>query len=169
MKKVKWDEEMIYKLALMGATVRQVADFLGLTTRAVELWVQHRKEGFIEAWNRGKIEADMNVAGALYRKAIGYEYEERVTIKGKDGNMLREEITTKQQAPDAFACLKWLQVRQRESWTAVDKTEVNVNYGGKVDMQIITEQLKDDKQYSTDELKLALKMGLTEIAEHAKN
>ena len=163
----KW--EQVYKLALGGFTNAQIADFLGLTTRTIEYWISNKKPGFYEALRAGKMEADMKIAEALYRKALGYRYKETLTITNKEDVVIRKEVVEKQQAPDTFACLKWLQIRQRENWTDVSKSEVNINYKGALDLNVVSEQLKDKEQFSDEEIALAAKLGLTQIAESAKN
>jgi len=70
------------KLCKLGATDKEMADFFGVVESTLNLWkLTHPK--FSESIKRGKIQADSNVADALYRRAIGYNYNE-VTFEKVD-------------------------------------------------------------------------------------
>lgn len=165
-------EEQVYRLALLGATNKQIADFYGLPERTIERW-NSVNDTFHAAMQRGKMEADMKVAAALFRKATGYSYREttNITRRNKETGELeivRQEIVEKHHSPDAYACLKWLALRHRLQWSEVNRTSMDITYRGELDVTMVREQLKDPA-LSIEELKLALKMGLTQIAQDASN
>lgn len=118
-----------YKLALLGATDKQVADVMGVSIQTIDTWKRDRPE-FAEALMRGKDQADMEVASAFYKRATGYDVvEKKVTIyRGK----VIEYETTRHIPADPWSCQKWLSLRQREKWADVQRietltTNVNIN------------------------------------------
>lgn len=158
----KWKPEMVeqtYRYALLGATHKQLSEFFGVTVETIRYWLINNEE-FANAFNKGKVEADAKVAEALYRKAVGYEYEETVEIKNRKGEVSRVETIRKYAHPDTTAALKWLAMRQRENWTDVSKHEYQVAYSGEVDIKYVEEQLKNTKTFSDTDLKVALEYSM---------
>jgi len=162
----------MYQLSLLGATYDQMAEFFEISKSTLETW-RSLDPTLDAAIRNGRIGADMEVAHAWKRKAVGYSYEEKTVISrvNKEGEMVvvREEVVTKHHAPDAFAAMKWLERRQRELWADVQKSELSIKYKGEMDVHLITEQLKDNKDFSIEELQMALKMGLTQLSKNAEN
>jgi len=108
------------KLAALGATDIEVADFFEVDVRTVYRW-KHDHDEFCQALNVGKTKADERVINSLYQKAIGYE-QEAVKIFMPAGSEapvyapFRERI-----APDTTAAIFWLKNRQPDQWR--DKQE----------------------------------------------
>ena len=73
---------------------------------------------------KGKAPVDLEVENALFRRAIGYDYEETVTevVQGADGAE-REHIRRhrKHMPPDVTAQIFWLKNRRPDRWR--DKVE----------------------------------------------
>jgi hypothetical protein len=108
------------KLARLGATDEEIADFFKISTRTLYRWkITH--EEFCQALKAGKDEADDRVERSLYQRAIGYE---RDAVKifmpaGKDEPVYapyKEAVT-----PDTTAAIFWLKNRKPDEWR--DKTE----------------------------------------------
>lgn len=126
------------KLAALGATDMEVADFFEVDVRTIYRW-KHDHEAFCQALNVGKAKADERVINSLYQKAVGYE-QEAVKIfmpAGAEAPVYapyREKI-----APDTTAAIFWLKNRQPEQWR--DKQELEhkgqvsltpvINFNGK--------------------------------------
>jgi hypothetical protein len=66
--------EQAYKLCLLGATDKEMADIFGISESTLNLWKQVHPE-FSESITRGKHDADANVAERLYQRAMGYSHE----------------------------------------------------------------------------------------------
>lgn len=119
--------QQAYKLALLGATDKQIADVMEVNVNTIDLW-KRKYSTFLQELNRGKDEADMEVAAAFFKRAVGYSVtEEHVTIYR--GKILKYNIT-RQIPPDPWSAQKWLSMRQREKWADVQRTEIlqtNVN------------------------------------------
>lgn len=66
---------------------------------------------------------DIEVENALYKRAVGYEYQE-TTIEIDDEGKKKVKKTTKQMAPETLAIIFFLKNRKPEDWR--DKREVEV-------------------------------------------
>lgn len=154
--------EQAYKLAMLGLTDKQMAEFWGLQVQVIDYWKQ-QKEDFRAALKRGKIEADAEVAIALHKKACGYDYEEELIFKNKAGEITGRQTVKKHQPADSWAALKWLAIRQRENWAEVLKTEFKVS--GTFDVRYLSQELQDIKSFSTETLETALKLGIMKAAD----
>lgn len=105
------------KLCELGATDREIAEFLGVTERTVYRW-QHEHAEFCQALKVGKAVADDRVERSLYRRAVGYTFD-AVKIMQYEGD---EVIVPYEEhiAPDVTACIFWLKNRRGDKWR--DKT-----------------------------------------------
>ena len=105
--------DQAYKLCLLGATLEEIADFFGVVRQTIDNW-QDAYPGFLDAITRGKTEADANVAGRLYERAMGYTHPE-VHISTYEGEVIQTPIT-KHYPPDTQAASLWLRNRQPKKW-----------------------------------------------------
>jgi len=117
--------EQAYKLTLLGATDKELADFFHVKEQTVNNWKKRHKE-FFESLKRGKELADSSVANRLYQRALGFEHDSE-EIKVVDGMVERVPIR-KIYAPDTTAAIFWLKNRQPAKWR--DKQDVNVEGEG---------------------------------------
>lgn len=108
-----------YKLALVGMTDVQLADFFEVGVTTLNRWKLKHPE-FRASLKRGKDEADAMVAQALYRRALGYSHKAvkilTVAVGGNMGSEVREVPYIERYPPDSTACIFWLKNRQREQW-----------------------------------------------------
>ncbi|HQB63991.1 MAG TPA: helix-turn-helix domain-containing protein [Sedimentibacter sp.] len=112
--------EQAYKLCLLGATDKDMANFFDTTEQTINAWKQKYPE-FLESLKRGKMEADSIVAQKLYHRAIGYEHPEIITASYQ-GMITDAKEVIKHYAPDPTAAIFWLKNRQPKQWR--DKQEV---------------------------------------------
>lgn len=112
--------DLAYKYALLGATEHVIAKNLGVTHGGMWRWKKSHPE-FWEALNRGRDQADAQVAESLFRRALGYSHPEEIVKFDREGNECRAQ-TIKRYAPDTIACIFWLKNRQRAHWR--DKQEI---------------------------------------------
>jgi len=112
--------EKAYKLCLLGATDKQLADFFEVSEQTINAW-KKAHPAFFESLKRGKDEADANVANSLYRRALGYSHDAVKIVA--NANTKEEHIVpyTEHYPPDTTACIFWLKNRQKSNWR--DKTE----------------------------------------------
>ena len=117
---VEYDDhrcDMAFKFCVLGATKAQVAVFLGVSESCIDKWMESWPE-FKEAIERGREEADAQVAHGLYRRAIGYTLTHVETREGENGTGPFWAKTTKYEhiPPDTAAAIRFLVVRRRDLW-----------------------------------------------------
>lgn len=72
--------EQARKLCLLGHVDTELATFFKVTVRTLHNWKKNHPE-FSEAINDGKQKPDAEVAAALYKSCVGYEWTEQQPIK----------------------------------------------------------------------------------------
>lgn len=133
--------DQAYKLCLLGATDKDMADFFEVDEATINRW-KESKEGFCESLKRGKTMADATVASKLYHRAIGYEHPEIVTATFQ-GHITDTMEVVKHYAPDPTAAIFWLKNRQPKQWR--DKQEIDSNVKGKFDIDVEIEGMEDNE------------------------
>lgn len=117
-------DEQAYKLCLLGATDKEMADFFNVKEQTINNWKKNHPS-FFESIKRGKIVADANVAKSLYHRALGYSHPED-KIFNDNGEPLIVP-TVKHYPPDPTAAIFWLKNRKPAEWR--DKRDVQVEGG----------------------------------------
>lgn len=108
------------KLAELGATDQELANFFEVDVRTIYRW-KHDHDEFCQALKVGKDVADDRVERSLYQKAIGYEQEEvKIFMPGGAVDPVYAPFTAKV-APDTTAAIFWLKNRRGADWR--DKSE----------------------------------------------
>lgn len=106
-----------------GLTDEQIALKMGINVATLYRYKQSYCE-ICDALKKGKEIVDIQVENALFKRAMGYEYEEtKIIISEKDGK--RVETVKKQMAPDTTAQIFWLKNRKPAKWR--DRVEVQNN------------------------------------------
>jgi len=113
--------EQAYKLCLLGATDKEMADFFSIAESTLNKWKLEHKE-FSESLKRGKKIADSNVADRLYNRALGYTHKE-TKVFAHEGIVTDTFDVDKHYPPDTTACIFWLKNRNPEKWR--DKQEID--------------------------------------------
>lgn len=139
--------EQVYKLALLGATDKEIAEFFNVTEQTINNWKESEPE-FFESLKGGKIKADAEVSNSLLKRANGYKYEEVKTEVMPDGSK-RITTTLKEVPPDVAAQNIWLKNRRGrikdelgQRWA--DKHEVDhTTKGDKISLIPTKEEIKD--------------------------
>lgn len=132
----KWGE----KLCKLGATDREVAEFLEVSESTLNSW-KHQYQEFQESLKLGKDEADERVVKSLYRRATGYSFDAVKIFPPKfghdaEGNAASTEATmvpyVEHVPPDTTACIFWLKNRRRTEWVDKVSTELTGKDGGPI-------------------------------------
>lgn len=112
------------KLALLGATVKDLSEFFGITQDTLYSW-QKRYPEFHRQLELGRAMADANVADSLYRRATGYtrQTEKAFQYQGAPVVVAYEEDVQ----PDVVAGIFWLKNRRKDTWK--DRHEHQVDPG----------------------------------------
>lgn len=128
--------EQVEKLARLGATIEEIADFFEVSHQTIKNWSAKEPE-FLAALKRGRAASDMEVSDSLYKRATHYEWVEQQAIKlktvtyGDNGKRLKEEERVelvevqKVAPPDVTAMIFWLKNRRRADWR--DRQDVVVD------------------------------------------
>lgn len=115
--------EQAAKLAKLGATDAQIADFFEVNIATIHRW-KISQQKFCDALKAGKAELDAQVEQSLFHRAMGYECDAVKIFCSKDG-----EVTTvpyrEKVPPDTTAMIFWLKNRRPKEWR--DKTDVEVS------------------------------------------
>lgn len=114
--------------AKAGLSDEQIATNVGVTTTTFYDW-KKKYADFSEALKKGKEVSDFEVENALFKSAIGYEYEERKEVQEVVDGVMRKkvEITRKQVPPNATSAIFWLKNRKPVEWRDVKQIDGNVN------------------------------------------
>jgi hypothetical protein len=161
------DYAEVYRLALLGLTNEQLAQFYDVEPQTIYNW-QKKDAQFFEALKRGKLEADGKVAASMYKRATGYNYEEdHISVYQGEPVIVP---TTKHIPPDVGAAKMWLKNRHPELWADSQRMEVTGKDGGPIEHHHGHIQI-DLTDFSVEELKVLrkLNMQVQEQAEPASN
>lgn len=93
-----------------GLSLEQIAKNIGIAEKTIYEW-KNKESKICEALKKGKEVADYEVENAVFKRAIGYTYEEKTY---ENGNLVKTVV--KEVAPDTTAQIYWLKHRQREKW-----------------------------------------------------
>lgn len=153
--------EMAYKLALFGLTDTEIAEALLISMTQFERWRAIHSE-FDYFLRKGRVHAMANVAHSLYRSATGFEHEEEVASKHKDGTVEVVKVK-KYYPPNPWAAVKLLALRSPEKWAENPKTVENKQ----LNIYNITNNNLDCSDFSVDEMRLLKKIGIKGLPSQA--
>jgi len=147
--------KQVQKLAMLGATDQEVADFFGVDVRTVHRW-KHDHADFCHALKLGKETADDRVERSLYQRAIGYEQDEvKIFMPSGAPEPVYAPYRAKV-APDVTAAIFWLKNRRPDVWRDVKATELTGKNGGPIE---VDQRVKEDAD--------AVASAITRLAERA--
>jgi hypothetical protein len=147
----KWNDryfDLVYRLAMLGATERVMAMSCGVSVATIAKWKRENPE-FNLAIMKGTTEEDMNLVEVLHRAAKGYEREEEVVTNYK-GEITVTKVK-KYYKPDTWALLKILALKERAMWSETQRIDITNNIN-------ITKL--DLSGYTTEELAMIDKLAL---------
>lgn len=103
-----------------GLTDEQIAQNVGIAVCTLYDW-EARFPEISEALKKGKEVVDYEVENALYKRAVGYTYEEETKEMSRDprtGEITRQtvRVTKKHVPPDVLAMIYWLKNRKPKDW-----------------------------------------------------
>lgn len=113
-------DDTAYRLALLGATDDEIAEFFGIARSTLYLWKQ-KTPSFSDALTRGKEIADADVAVSLLERAKGYDYE-TTHVSAFQGDVTLTPIKA-HVPPDVGAIKMWLSNRRPKTWRDSTKIE----------------------------------------------
>lgn len=135
-KKDSIDLDKVAKLCIAGCTQEQVAIALDISLMSITNYMRSDKK-FLCAIKDNSALANSLVKNSLFKRAMGYEYDEITYEKTKTGGMAviikdgvkgikhvdtyKTKVVTKKVAPDVTAQIFWLANRDPENWKRGDK------------------------------------------------
>jgi len=118
-------DDYVERLAMLGLKDTEIAHALKITERTLNNW-KNRYPSFFQSIKKGRLEADGDVARALYFRAIGAVVRRQQPFKlkrvfWKGGKRHEEEsvemVTIEEQLPpDTGAIAFWLKNRRPDKW-----------------------------------------------------
>lgn len=178
--------QQAYKFCLLGLTNWQLAKHFNVSEDTISYWYK-TNEDFKEAVDQGRELADAEAAEMLFKVGMGQVrhpavkfFKSRVTEKEYDvnGNVIYEKSYdkiieqpyTKRFQPDTKALIKWLGVRNRETWG--ESIDVNHKHAhlvrGDININHVMDMIEDRSEYSDKELEIIAKLGLQNLAQQAQ-
>jgi len=143
----KWKDRLVQieGWAKEGLTDKEIADKMDIGIRTLYEW-KVKFPDFSQSLKKGKEVSDYEVERTLFKRALGYSYEEtKIVEELKDGvSSKKVEKSKKQLPPDTTAIIFWLKNRKPEVWR--DKKEIA--HSG--ELEIIDKKALYDK-YLSDE------------------
>lgn len=122
--KSKYDDalpEIAEGYARRGLSDADIAKNLGISLDAYYRYQKQFPE-FYEAIRRGKRPANIIVENALYKRCIGFEFDEPSTetyVDEKGKKHVKKKVTTKYIIPDINAIRFWLINREPDLWKTI--------------------------------------------------
>jgi hypothetical protein len=126
--------DQAYRLALLGLTDEEMAQFFGVDGATLYRWDSAHPE-FREARARGKIPADAKVAEKLYHRAIGYEHDAVKIFMPSGAEEPVYAPYIERFAPETNAAALWLSNRQGGKWKLKSTSEVSGPNGGPIQVE----------------------------------
>lgn len=146
-------DEQVYKLCLLGAIDKDIADFFEVEEQTINNW-KNEHPSFFESLKKGKKLADMNVVNSLYNRANGSVVTKQTAFKVKrtkidqgTGKILTDEaveiVDIKEELPpDTTAIIFWLKNRNPDNWRDKISTEITGKDGAPLIPPIIVRDQK---------------------------
>ena len=102
-----------------GLIDEQIAKNIGVSERTFTEW-KKRFPSISSVLKKGKEVVDRQVENALFKRALGYRYDEVTYENGEETKRVTKEV-----APDTTAQIFWLKNRKPEVWR--DKQSVEIS------------------------------------------
>jgi hypothetical protein len=127
--------EQARKLATLGATDREAADFFDVNEATLNRW-KHTYPEFCASLKVGKAAADERVEQALYRRAVGYSHDAVKIAVNAQGDVTKVDFT-EHYPPDTTAGIFWLKNRKPEEW----RDRQQIEHSGEVEVTDARERI----------------------------
>jgi len=126
-KREKWNPLYIriaFNFALLGYAEREMAEVIGVSAQTITKWKATYPD-FKRNWDKGKAEADGEVAREWYKNCFDRTYieEEAKIVNGKIEKIKVEKFIK----GDSKLIMRWLSTRQRDHWSMGDKVKTTNN------------------------------------------
>lgn len=93
-----------------GLTNEQIANNIGINVKTLYDW-KNKNSNICNVLKRAREVVDYEVENALYKRAVGYRYDEITYENGVETKRITKEV-----APDTLAQIYWLKNRKTNNW-----------------------------------------------------
>ncbi len=155
----------------LGCTHETIAGLLDISIDTFYEWIKKYPD-FSEAVKAGEVDADANVASAMYRAATGNKRTTEIATKVKDSDGSESVTVTEVEVSDPLnvaAQIFWLKNRQRRLWRDVRANEMSGPDGGPI--EIDTKHVISGRQLEPgerDKLRALLESGITDVVDQSE-
>ena len=140
-------DKQAYKLCLLGATDKDLADFFEVTETTINNWkLEHNS--FFESIKEGKVKADSVIAHSLFERAKGATVVKQQAFKvrsseGQGQYTERIEVIelAEEMPPDTQAIKFWLTNRKSSEW----RDKVNTELSGEVNVTNLSPEEREKR------------------------
>lgn len=124
----KWDliqEQLpkIQEMAQNGNTETEIIEYLKIGRKTFYKYKKEHQE-LQEALAEGYRTSLKNVEAALYKIALGYQYDEITCERNRDGEMIETKRVTKEVQPNASAIMNILKNKAPATWNIAEKIDI---------------------------------------------
>lgn len=147
----KWLEDdnliLLQGWARDGLTDEQIAHNMGINTATLYRWKNAHSE-ICNALKKSKEVADIQVENALYKSALGYDYEEvteerRYNRATNKYEMVVTKKIKKHMPPNTTAMIFWLKNRKPDMWRDKRVVEDKIEMESDGFLEALTDQAED--------------------------
>lgn len=126
------EEALVRMLALKGATDSEIEGICLLHPGTLGKW-RKLYPSLDKQLEEGRAKPDADVLYAMYRNAVGFDYDEEQAVGGKEPCVL----SVKRKALPQFAAQRyWMENRQKETWKSRSISEHTGKDGTPLGMQV---------------------------------
>lgn len=125
-----------------GLTDKQIAHNMGVAYSTFREW-KNKYPALSAILKKGKEVADLIVENALYKRAIGYNYDE-VTIEYSDKDGKKKKTVTKHIVGDTTAQIFWLKNRKPDVWRDKPQNTISEEYEDDGLIKALSESISDE-------------------------
>ena len=125
----KWDlvrEQLdnIEEMARNGNSEKEISTYLKISRQTFYKFKKEHPE-LEEALANGYRTSLKKVEAALYKAAIGYEYEEITRERDRNGNLVETKRVKKEVQPNVSAIMNILKNKRGDEWNASEKIDIS--------------------------------------------
>jgi len=160
-KKTEIDYDRLYEIAQEGLTLAEISKIFEVSERTLYRWINNDPK-LCQTLNAAKLIADKRVEDSLYKRALGYKYDEVTYEKVKIGGLgadindegeiesikhtdcYKTKIVTREIPPDVTAQIFWLKNRKPDEWR--DKKEFDYKENKKITITVTEIPLEERKE-----------------------
>lgn len=123
-----------------GQTEKQICKRLDIDNKTFVNYKSKYTE-LAEAVEKGKKELTAGIEKSLYKRALGYDYEESRTTTDKDGNVTKREIHKRHMPADSKALAMALGKLKREEYKYIDLRKLEIE---REKVEVLRQKLSND-------------------------